>query len=89
MFLLVVRRERVDPSGLKASMCVCAVRAVRAVCAGEAKLCGRVRDASSDAGAGCLENILMLRGLLRELKYCCARGFYLVVGLFISSRGLV
>ena len=52
---------------------------MRAVRAGEAKLCGRVRDVSSDAGAGCWEEMLVFRGLLRELKCCCARGFYLVL----------
>ena len=56
--------------------------------AGEAKLCGRVRDASSDAGAGCLENVLVFGGLLREFKCCCARGFYLVLVSLFPLEGL-
>ena len=64
---------------------LCFVRAVRA---GEAKLCGRVRDASSDAEAACGENILVPPGLLRELKCCCARGFCFVLVSLLGLEGL-
>ncbi len=48
---------------------------MRAVRAGEAKLCGRVRDASSDAGAGCLENILVSVGSCASSNAAVRMGF--------------
>ncbi len=59
---------------------------VRAVRAGEAKLCGRVRDASSDAGAACLENILVLAGSCASSNTAVRVGFISFWSLYWGSR---
>ena len=61
---------------------------VRAVRAGEAKLCGRVTDAASDAGAGCWEMSSCRAALARAQMLLCA-WVLSRFGLFIDLFELV
>ena len=54
--------------------------------AGETKLCGRVRDASSDAGAACGEKFSSLAGSCASSNAAVHVGFISFWSLYLCAR---